>query len=68
MKLPSLEWVFPNPKTLEPYWESKSIIKSYLKPLLKDLGLNIKPLCHKDIVFASVMVENNVPLTYVQNN
>lgn len=63
---PSLEWVFPNPKTLEPYWESKSIIKSYLKPLLKDLGIEYKTLYATRHSFASVMVENNVPLTYVQ--
>ena len=63
---PSLEWIFPNPKTLEPYWESKSIIKSYLKPLLKDLGIEYKTLYATRHSFASVMVENNVPLTYVQ--
>lgn len=63
---PSFEWIFPNPKTLEPYWESKSIIKSYLKPLLKDLGIEYKTLYATRHSFASVMVENNVPLTYVQ--
>lgn len=63
---PSFEWIFPNPKTLEPYWEAKSIVKSYLKPLLKDLGIEYKTLYATRHSFASVMVENNLPLTYVQ--
>ena len=63
---PSSEWIFPNHKTLKPYWESKSIISSYLKPLLKDLGIEYKTLYATRHSFASIMVENNLPLTYVQ--
>lgn len=58
--------IFPNHKTLKPYWESKSIISSYLKPLLKDLGIEYKTLYASRHSFASIMVENNLPLTYVQ--
>lgn len=63
---PSLEWIFPNPKTLEPYWETRSIVKYQLQPLLKKLDIEYKTLYATRHSFASVMVENNIPLTYVQ--
>ncbi len=63
---PNSDWIFPNQKTLKPYWDSKSIIKYYLKPLLKKLGIEYKTLYATRHSFASIMVENNIPLTYVQ--
>lgn len=62
----STEWIFPNPQTLKPYWEPKSIINSQLKPLLKKLGIEYKTLYATRHSYASNMVENNIPLTYVQ--
>ncbi len=62
----SSEWLFPNPNTLVPYWESKSIINTYFKPLLKTLNIEYKTLYASRHSFASIMVENNVPLTYIQ--
>ena len=63
---PSDEWIFPNPQTLLPYWSSKSIIKSQFKPLLNRLNIEYKTLYATRHSFASIMVENNVPLTYIQ--
>lgn len=60
------EWIFPNPKSGKPYWEPRSIIKSKLKPLLKELGIEYKTLYATRHSFASNMVESNVPLTYIQ--
>jgi len=60
------EWIFPSPLTLLPYWSPKSIIKSQLKPLLNSLNIEYKTLYATRHSFASIMVENNVPLTYIQ--
>ncbi len=60
------EWIFPNPKTLKPYFEPKAIINSKFKPLLEDLGIEYKTLYATRHSFASNMVESNVPLTYIQ--
>jgi len=35
-------WVFPNENTLQPYFESRPIVKTYLKPLLERLNLTYK--------------------------
>lgn len=63
---PSKEWVFPNPKTCEPYWEPRSIILYQLKPLLKELKIEYKTLYATRHSFASNMILENVPLTYIQ--
>lgn len=62
----SSEWLFPSPVTLKPYWEPKTIINTYFKPLLKKLNIEYKTLYATRHSFASIMVENNVPLTYIQ--
>lgn len=51
---------------MKPYWEPKTIINTYFKPLLKKLNIEYKTLYATRHSFASIMVENNVPLTYIQ--
>jgi len=60
------QWVFPNPNTLEPFIEPKRISKKYFEPLLKELDIEYKTLYATRHTFASIMVEKNLPLTYVQ--
>jgi len=62
----STEWVFVNEKTLHPYYEPKSIIKRYFKPLLESLEIEYKTLYATRHTFATIVVENNLPMTYIQ--
>lgn len=59
-------WVFPNPNTSKPFIEPKRISKRYFEPLLKELNIEYKTLYATRHTFASIMVEKNLPLTYVQ--
>lgn len=59
-------WVFPNENTLQPYFESRPIVKSYLKPLLERLNITYKTLYATRHSFASSVVENNMPITLAQ--
>lgn len=38
------EWVFPSPRTQQPYAESKTLVKYHFKPLLEKAGVNYKTL------------------------
>ena len=59
-------WVFPNEQTLQPYFESRPIVKTYLKPLLERLNIPYKTLYATRHSFASSVVENNMPITLAQ--
>ena len=59
-------WVFPNEQTLQPYFESRPIVKTYLKPLLERLNITYKTLYATRHSFASSVVENNMPITLAQ--
>ncbi len=59
-------WVFPNENTLQPYFESRPIVKTYLKPLLEHLNITYKTLYATRHSFASSVVENNMPITLAQ--
>jgi|GEM_PF-1433711 integrase len=59
-------WVFPNEKTLQPYFESRPIVKTYLKPLLERLNIPYKTLYATRHSFASSVVEKNLPITLAQ--
>lgn len=59
-------WVFPNENTLQPYFESRPIVKSYFKPLLERLNIPYKTLYATRHTFASLIVENNMPITLAQ--
>jgi len=62
----SSEWLFPNLKTNKPYSEPKSIIRYYLKPLLKKLDIEYRTLYATRHTFATSAVENSIPITYIQ--
>lgn len=62
----STEWCFVNERTLKPYYEPKSITQWYFKPLLKRLGIEYKTLYATRHTFATIVVENNLPMTYIQ--
>lgn len=58
--------MFPNKNTLQPYFESRPIVKTYLKPLLERLNIPYKTLYATRHTFASLIVENNMPITLAQ--
>ncbi len=62
----SVEWLFVNEKTRFPYYESNSITRWYFKPLLKSLDIEYKTLYATRHSFATIVVENNLPMTYIQ--
>ena len=62
----SQEWIFPNPVTLKPFYQPKSIVDTYFKPLLKSLNIEYRTLYATRHSCASIMLEMGVPLTYIQ--
>ncbi len=60
------KFVFPSPRSGLPFYASNMIIKTYLKPLLKELDIPYKTLYATRHTYASLLIENNVPITYVQ--
>jgi len=60
------EWIFPNPKTLRPYYDAKSIIRWKLKPLLKELNIEYITLYACRHSFASLATEQNIPMVVIQ--
>ncbi|RLA82645.1 MAG: hypothetical protein DRG78_06565 [Epsilonproteobacteria bacterium] len=63
---PQCDLVFPNAKTLCPYYESTSLVKRVFKPLLKKLDIPYRPLRYSRSTFASLMVDAQIPITTVQ--
>ena len=61
----STEWVFPNQKKMQPY-KRPDIIRKQFKKLLKTLNIKYKTLYATRASYASAMVENNIPITYIQ--
>ncbi len=59
-------YVFPSYKTLKPYHGTNAISRHYFQPLLKELGIEYKTLYATRHSFASNLIQNNVPITYVQ--
>jgi integrase len=59
-------WVFSNSKTGKPYTEPKSIVIWKFKPLLKRLGIEYKTIYATRHSFASICIENKVPITFIQ--
>lgn len=60
------EWIFPSPRTLQPFYQTKAITKTYFRPLLESLGIAFKSLYATRHSYASIMIEKNLPMTYVQ--
>lgn len=59
-------FVFPSTSSLKPFYEPKTIVNYHLKPLLKMLSIEYKTLYATRHSFASNLVLNNAPMTYVQ--
>ena len=60
-------YVFPSTKDHSKlFYEPKTIVEHHLKPLLKELDIEYKTLYATRHSFASNLVLNNVPITYVQ--
>lgn len=59
-------FVFPSYKTLKPYHGSNAVVRHYFKPLLKELNIEYKTLYATRHSFASNLVQNNAPITFVQ--
>ncbi len=62
----SEEWLFPNVKTKVPYSEANSITRWYFKPLLKKLNIEYKTFYALRHTFASLSMENNIPMSVIQ--
>lgn len=58
-------WLFPKPYTDSIYSDSRSLIDKYYKKLLKRLCLKYRVLYNTRHSFASVAVENKIPLSTV---
>ena len=63
---PHCEWVFPNEKTLKPYYESTALVKRFFKPLLKELGIEYRTIYASRASYASLMLEAKAPMSYIQ--
>ncbi len=58
----STVWLFPNPKTGQPYHEAKSFIRWKFKPLLEMLGIEYKTFYSLRHSFASISAQKNIPI------
>lgn len=58
-------YLFPKPCTDRPYGDSGAIINKYYKPLLSRLNLKYRVLYNTRHSFASVAVENKIPISTV---
>ena len=59
------EYLFPKPLTDDPYESSRSIVERYYKPMLERLGIEYQVLYNTRHTFASIAIENNIPLATV---
>jgi integrase len=58
-------YLFPKPYTDSPYSDSRTIVDKYYKPLLKRLKIKYRVLYNTRHSFASVAVENKIPISTV---
>lgn len=58
-------YMFPKPYTDSPYSDSRTIVDKYYKSLLKRLNLKYRVLYNTRHSFASVAVENKIPISTV---
>lgn len=61
------EYVFPVPNTGKPYKDSRSIVDSMYKPLLKRLQIRYIIMYSTRHTFASLAIENGVSMTTISN-
>ena len=62
----SCEWVFPSPRTQEPYAESKTLVKYHFKPLLEEAGVSYKTLMATRHTYISTMRNQGLDKSLVQ--
>lgn len=65
VKTISCEYIFARPYKNIPYSNSKSIVDRYYKPMLKRLNIPYRVIYNTRHSFASVAVENKIPLATV---
>lgn len=58
-------WLFPNEKTMKPYYEANSITRWYFKPLLKKLGIEYKTFYALRHTFASLSAQKQIPMSLI---
>jgi len=58
-------WLFPNPKTDNPYCEPQSIVKKHFKPLLKKCGIEYLSFYCLRHTFASLSAQKNIPMSII---
>ncbi len=63
----SEEWLFTNEKTGQLFYEINSINKRYFKPLLKKLGIEYVSFYALRHSFASLAVQQGIPMPAIQN-
>ncbi len=61
------EFVFPSPKTLQPFVGTNNLVRNYFKPLLKRLGIEYRTLYATRHSFGSNLINSGAPISYVQN-
>lgn len=62
---PDKEYIFRNPRTGSIYQDTRSIVDTYYKPLLKRLNLSYRVIYSLRKTFASVSMENGVALSTI---
>ena len=59
------EYLFRNPRTGDIYRDTRSIVDTYYKPMLKRLGLPYRILYSTRATFASLAMEEGIPLSTI---
>lgn len=60
------EWIFPSPKTQQPYCESKTLVKYHFKPLLEKAGVSYKTLMATRHSYISTMRNEGLDKDLIQ--
>ncbi len=58
-------WVFANPNTGKPFTSSKTILKSYFKPLLEECKIDYRTLYALRHSFASLSAQKGIPMSLI---
>lgn len=61
----SCEWIFPSPRTNEPFFETNSIIINHFKPLLRMIGVPYRTLYATRHTYISIMRNEGVNQEFI---
>ncbi|NOQ32120.1 MAG: tyrosine-type recombinase/integrase [Helicobacteraceae bacterium] len=61
------DWLFPSPKTGNPFYDSNSIVKNRFKPLLKKIGVEYKTLKATRHTYISLLRNQGVNKNLIQD-